>query len=410
MLLLVSPINALLEDSPKWNIVHEGSHDCIREWWNVDVCFETDRAYHLTASFEYEKETPAANLFFTLFDCTTGAVYELGSFEDPLSSFDYACRFGVNLSYNASWLRGCYPRYDVHLYQKNVVFEATLEAVSRPVFVMENAGGVLPLGFGSYRYSFIPKCTATGTLAINGTTQPFTGVAYYEHVWGNWSYHNPFKRASARPYADVAAWWWHNKNISFDRFALSSSNPFGYDWAWAAFDNGWALFYGAVPFWLEEIPLGVVYLYDGRKVRELGNLSYEYREGVFYHGFHVPTCITLTASDAGTLSLTLHMRHTPHIYEDVLDSRYWKGLLLYENPGVANGTYISSSGRIENLTGRAEIEIERQISIFEYVSARLSRTTSGIEFVFLSCLLNVILEVCLLPYAPFLQFSFSRIG
>lgn len=409
-LLFAMPAYAAYDGHRGWYIQDEGIHHAIREWWNIDIVFATGGNYSLTASFEYEKETPAANLFFTLFDRDADMVYDLGSYNDDIAALQHHGSWGVNLTYHCSWLRGTYPRYRVHFERNNVVVDATLEAVSRYVFVVEDEGGILPIGLGYYRYAFIPKCVATGWMSIDGVVTNFEGVGYYEHVWGNWSYHNPLRGATLKPYLTLARWWWEHANITWDAFTLSTNNPFGYDWAWGAFDNGWSMFYGAVPFWIGEIPFGVLYLFRDGEVMEFGDISYRYIDGVFYHGFYIPTAIKVTAEGAGTLSLVLKMGTTPHVYEDELDSLYWDRLILYENPGRVTGTYVDKQGNTTSLAGFCEVEIERQGSIFQYLMLQLSRNAGMFEILFISCLLNVIfgIEFSLNPFT--LHFSFSHIG
>jgi len=408
--LFAMPAYAVYDAHHGWNFRDEGFHDAIREWWNIDIVFTTGGNYSLTASFEYEKETPAANLFFTLFDRDTDAVYDLGSYNDDISVLRHHGSHGVNLTYNASWLRGSYPSYMVHFERKDVVVEAKINAESRYVCVVENEGGILPMGFGYYRYAFIPKCGVTGWMSIDGVTKNFEGTGYYEHVWGNWSYHNPLRGATAKPYLMLARWWWEHKNITWDTITVSTNNPFGYDWAWGAFSNGWSIFYGAVPFWIGEIPFGVLYLFRDGEVMEFGGISYRYLDGVFYHGFYIPTTIKVTAEGAGTLSLILKMNHAPHIYEDELDSPYWDRLILYESPGYVAGTYLDEEGHTTPLAGFCEVEIERQGSIFQYLMVQLSRHATVFELLFISCLLDIIFEVEL-SLNPFsIHFSFSHIG
>lgn len=403
------PANAYFYTNDSWNLEYDGYHDCIREWWNVDAFIKADKNYSITASFEYEKETDAANLFFTIFDWDEKIVYDLGSYGDNISALQCKGKYSVNLTYGKSWMRGSYPSYKVHFENKGIVVEMELIAESEAKFVVEEEGGVLPMGLGYYRYLFIPKCKAIGWISIDGEIKNFEGIAYYEHVWGNWSYHNPLKGATIAPYINLARWWWENKNISFSSLTLSSNNPFGYDWAWIAFENGWSIFYGVVPFWIEEIPFGVMYLYNGGEILEFGSINYEYLDGVFYAGTYIPTKIKVVAQGEGKLSFIMEMDNEPHVYEDDLHSFYWKKLILYECPGNVNGYYEDSNGERINLTGNCEIEIERQISVLEYAMFKITPYSSGFEIIFLSYLLNfmIVFQLSLHPFS--IDFSFSNI-
>ena len=408
-LLFLIPSHAYYNEEKIWKMQYDGYHNCTREWWNVDAFIKADKNYSITASFEYEKETPAANLFFTVFDWDEKIVYDCGSYGDNISTLQCSGKYYVNLTYGKSWMKGGYPSYKVHFENKGIVVEMELIAEAKAKFVVEEEGGVLPMGFGYYRYLFIPKCKARGWISINGEIKNFEGIAYYEHVWGNWSYHNPLKGATISPYLNLARWWWKNKNISFDSLTLSSNNPFGYDWAWIAFENGWSIFYGVIPFWIGEIPLGIAYLYNGSKIIEFGSINYEYLDGVFYGGTYIPTKIKVVAKGKGELSFIMEMKNKPHIYENKLHSLYWKKLILYECPGNASGYYKSLDGKRIKLIGKCEIEIERQISIFEYVMFKIMPYSDGFQFIFLSYLLNfmIILQLSLHPFS--INFSFSNI-
>ena len=387
----------------------DGYHNCIREWWNLDAFIHADKNYSITASFEYEKETPAANLFFTIFDWDENKVYNGSSYGDNISVMKCQGKSDIEITYKNSWMRGSYPHYIFHFENSDMIAEINLLALSPPQFVAGSQGGILPMGLGYYKYLFVPKCKVDGWILIEGERKNITGVGYYEHVWGNWSYHHPLKGATIKPYINLTKWWWKNKNIFMDELAISSDNPFGYDWAWISFDNGWTLFYGTIPFWVEGIPLSIFYLYDGAKVIEFGNIWYKYVDGVFYDGTYIPTKIKVVGKGEYKLYFTMEMDHSPHVYEDNIPSFLWKSLLLYECPGRVTGYYENESGERINLTGVCEMEIERQISIFQYFLFKISPLQNGFEFLFLSTLLNTIftMSITLFPFS--VNFSFSNI-
>lgn len=409
IIIFILPASASYEKTKRWSGEFDARHKCIREWWNVDAFIKSDKNYSITMSFEYEKETPASNLFFTLFDWDEKIVYNLSSYNDDISTLKCSEKNFLNLTYKNSWMRGKYPFYSLHLESRGVVLEMEITAEAEPKFVVEEEGGVLPMGFGYYKYMFIPKCKARGTLSINNSLEYFEGVAYYEHVWGNWSYHNPLKGNSLKHYFELAEWWWKNKNISFESLTISSNNPFGYDWCWASFDNGWSLFYGVIPFWIEEIPFGVIYLYDGKNIVEFGTTKYEYRNGTFCNGAYIPNEISFFAEGDGKLKLTMEMKNKPHIYEDKLNSFYWKKLILYECPGFINGFYEKNGEKI-SLSGKCEIEIERQVSIFGYNMLKINPYSNGFELIFLSYIMNIFitLELFFNPFSINLSFSNIR--
>jgi len=386
----------------------DGFHNTTREWWNVDAFIHGEGNYSLTASFEYERETPAANLFLTFFDWDQNGTYDFGSYGDNISSIKCQGDDYISVSYGDSWLMGAYPHYTFHFERENFVAELNLTAISSPQFVAEEEGGMLPMGMGYYRYLFIPKCSVTGWIIFNGARENVEGIAYYEHVWGNWSYHHPMRGASIKPYVNLTRWWIENANISMNGFVISSNNPFGYDWAWIVFDNGWTLFYGTIPFWIDGFPFSIFYLYDGEKIREFGKISYEYIHGVFCDDTYIPTAIKVHGEGNGELFFEMHMSQKPHIYRDKLTSLLWKELILYESPGKVSGFYMDGGKRV-NLTGRCEMEMERQVSVFGYNLAGIVKTGKGFEFVFLSTHLNVSLKITLTLFPFSIDFSFSHI-
>ena len=388
----------------------DGFHDAIREWWNVDAFIRGEGNYSITASFEYEKETPAANLFLTFFNWDTNETHDLGSYGDDISAIHCEGKNCIRVFYGNSWLEGAYPHYTFHFDRKNFTIHLNLTAISPPQFVAEDEGGVLPMGLGYYKYLFIPKCSIEGWIVHGGKREIINGTGYYEHVWGNWSYHHPMRGATIKPYINLTKWWMRNSNVSLNGLIISSNNPFGYDWAWISFDNGWTLFYGTVPFWVDGIPFSIFYLYDGKEIREFGRISYEYLDGVFYHGTYIPTKIKVHGEGDMDIFFEMKMGHQPHIYQDSLSSFFWRELILYESPGVVSGFYIGKDGGKENLTGRCEMEMERQVSIFGYNLAGVVKIERGFEFTFLSTLLNLSLKIRLTFFPLSIDFSFSHIG
>ena len=114
-------------------------------------------------------------------------------------------------------------------------------------------------------------------------------------------------------------------------------------------------------------------------------------DGVFCEGTYIPTKIKLVAEGNGKLVLIMKMNKNPHLYKDYLDSFYWDKLILYECPGEIEGYFINDK-KID-LEGHCEIEIERQISIFEYLLFKLNPLQNGLQIIFISYLLNTVLTI-----------------
>jgi len=363
----------------EWIPADEGDHfPCSREWWNVDAFIRTAEGdqWSLTSSFEYEQETPACNLFLTLFNFETGARYRLGSYGDPFGTLSHS-KGHVDLHYGKSWMQGSYPRYDVYFERKNVTVALRFEAVTPPRYVADSvSGAILPMGLGYYIYGFIPRCIVSGTLTLNNQTTEVIGTGYYEHVWGNWTYGNILQDTSNLPtvfssYYQLARWWLSHRSPSLPLSIgfSSDNNMFGYDWIWASFDNGWSMFYGNIPFWVYAGPaFGVLYLVsDTGEYHVFSDISYEYGELTYVpeRDLYYPTAITINARNGDKhLSMLCHMAYDVHTYLDTnLSSPYWQAIYLWESPGPITGQFTTGTQTVF-LSGICEIEPERQVSVF----------------------------------------------
>ena len=113
-----SPLSGEVTDIKKnvWTPQDEGDHyPCTREWWNIDSFFTcNNKSWSVTASVGYEIETPACNMFFTLFDGESGKYYPFGSFDDPIGTLIHK-KDTVDLTYGKSTIKGLYPNYVIHL-------------------------------------------------------------------------------------------------------------------------------------------------------------------------------------------------------------------------------------------------------------------------------------------------------
>lgn len=373
-----------------WTPEDEGDHfPCGREWWNVDTFFVIDGMgnWSLTSSFEYEMETPACNLFLTVFNMDNGTSYSLGSYGDPVGTLTYEKNM-VKLRYQNSWMEGLYPEYVVHFERKNFIINLHFEAATPPQWVAGNiSNGILPMGSGYYKYGFIPFCRVTGNITVDGKYGELRGTGYYEHVWGNWTYSNPFRNPSDlrgiyTAYKNLTKWWLSHHSLSIpSSIAFSSDNNiFGYDWIWASFDNNWSMFYGNVPSWVCQGPaFGILYLVsDEGEYLSFSNISYEYGSMVYVADYDVyyPSEIKIKAC-AGDKKLELDAGMTCdiHTYLDRnLSSRYWKAIFLWESPGYISGFYSDGNENV-SLNGKCEIEPERQVPAIGHNYLGLNFTT-----------------------------------
>jgi hypothetical protein len=234
------------------------------------------------------------------------------------------------------------------------------------------SGGILPMGLGYYSYGFIPRCSVWGVLTIGGQTAEVIGTGYYEHVWGNWTYGSPFQETSNTlkvllAYRQLAGWWLSHRSSSMPASIgfSTDNNMFGYDWIWAAFDNGWSMFYGNIPFWVYDGPaFGILYLISEKgQYYVFSDISYTYGNLTYVpdHDIYFPTAITLRArTDERQLALTCRMACDVHTYLDTnLSSPYWEAIYLWESPGPISGCFNDGTTTVP-LSGLCEIEPERQ--------------------------------------------------
>ncbi len=371
-----------------WTPADEGAHyPCSREWWNIDTVMTLDGGarWTLTSSFEYERETPACNLFLTLFNLSSGTSYSLGSYGDSIGTLSFETG-RVNLSYGASWMQGSYPSYRVHFERGNATIDLYLNATTPPKWVADSiSSAVLPMGLGSYQYGFIPRCNVSGTMTIGNDSSRVTGTGYYEHVWGNWTYSTPMQSGSdvtqtARAYGQLATWWLsHRGNPPASVGLATGSNPFGYDWIWASFDNGWSMFYGNIPFWVCEGPaFGILYLVspDGRYLT-FSDITFSYGSMEYASAYDAcyPTAIHLTAQHGEhRIALNCAMACDVHTYLDTnLSSSFWEAIYLWESPGPVTGVYSNKSCTMQ-LNGTCEIEPMRQVSMLGHNTMHISLT------------------------------------
>lgn len=391
---------------------HAQMHNCTREWWDIDAFFEMGgKNYSITSSFEYEKETPAANLFLTLFNHDDKTYYDLGSYGDDINSLKY--ENGV-IKYKNSWLKEDYPEYKAYFDRGNIKIYIELEALSPVKKVAEEISSSLPVGLGSYIYTFVGKCRAAGWIYMDGRNETFSGLAYFEHVWGNWSYNSPMRLMNSsiiKDYIKLYRWWKGDMKLNFNPLRVSSDNPFGYDWSWSYFSNGWTMFFGNIPFWINNVPLGIIYLYDGSEYRMLKVTECRYENGEYMNGASFARELNITATGDGTLHLKMEMTQDAHVYMDKLYSHYWKYLTLYECPGNVDG-YYEKNGNKTVLNGRGEIEIERQSSIFDYNMLNITlhgKYPLGMQLIIISYLFHLKMEMEFYIAPLSFNFSFSKI-
>lgn len=354
----------------------EGSHSCMREWWALEMFFKTldGKEWSVKATFTYENETPECSLCLTLFDLDSGTGESFGSYHDPLTTFKHR-KNEMDLRYHNCAVKGRCPNYKAHLEDKlgKFVLDIKYEAISSPHWVaQEITNGFLPIGMGFYRYNFIPKCRISGKMILNEKSSTIEGIGYLEHVWGDWSYQNPLSIGMTKrlfsTYWKLAKWWisehLRNPSLPSSIAFATDNNIFGYDWIWAIFDNGWTLFYGNILSWIMKGPAtGILYLINDDYL-EFCNINFRYNKTGYEEKFDVIYPIDIEI-DAVNKNKKLHLHFYGNIISGHLErfhkSNYWRGVGVWEEPGVVEGYYIDGKNHIP-LHGKCKIEPQRQQS------------------------------------------------
>jgi hypothetical protein len=282
-----------------------------------------------------------------------------------------------HVAYEECFLKGRYPLYEMKMHNRNKNIELDLQyrASSLPYWVAQKAtNGHLPMGLGSYRYGFIPNGELKGCMVVDGEKFDISGFGYYEHVWGNFSYTNPFRNLSEYhktflTYLKLIGRQIEGVKPLFPRKLVlaTENNPLSFDWAWAVLDNGWSVFYGNFLFWIMQGPVmgTLIVCKDGKQYEELKNISFKYNKTAFSKskGFCYPTDFEITAQGKNeTIHLHFVMEQQAGEYLRFFnDSTLYCGYAIVESPGTVSGI-VDSKHQKTSLSGTCKIEIQRQIS------------------------------------------------
>jgi len=365
-----------------WTSEDEREHpSSAMEWWCAEAFFssvdgkEKWSVKAVLSEWHTKAKQIGSNFVITLFDQENNKnfFYDRRDNTAKLKSSEYS----FNIQFKDSWITGSFPNYEMHFHdpENNIKLDMKYRAKSYPRWVAQDVtGGWLPMGLGFYRYGFIPKCDISGTLTIKNKKIKIVGDGYFEHVWGDFTYHRVGAefgglKKTLSTYAKLVGWWIHNSKIRIPNSITFSTenNPFGYDWAWALLDNGWTLFYGNILFWIMHGPAAgsLILSKDGETYEELCNVQFKYNKTKLAKDFdfQYPTEIELTATKAKE-KLHLVFLMDSNIREYVIsfrEKKYWLGLAICEAPGIASGYYFDGNKKIK-LNGICKIEPQRQIS------------------------------------------------
>ena len=380
------------ENKNPWTPDDEREHfPSVLEWWAIESFFksiEDGKRWSLKSVFnEWINGSKEMGSIFnmTLFD------------ENEDKHFTYCLRNNKNkletannkfdVRYGDCFIRGSYPNYEMYFKDKENKIELDIKyhSESLPHWIGQDvANGWLPMGVGFYRYGFIPKNQLSGTMKIKDKMFTVKGKGYLEHVWGDFLYDNPLLNISGLKktipvYSKFVKWWLDNHKIKIPNSIIlaTENNPFGYDWAWALFDNGWTIFYGNILFWLMKGPVmgTLIFSKDGKKYKEFCNIIFHYHKISYSknYDFCYPTEFELTARDGKEqLHLKFKITSEPREYVSKFHKgKYWLGLVISEAPGTVEGHY-SNGNEIIKLSGITKIESQRQISVIGHNSLTIN--------------------------------------
>jgi len=377
----------------------EGDHfPCGCEWWCFHSSVTLQSGTHLDILTEFQYSTKAVNrsdinvvlFLFYCFNRDTGQVFDFtqsfvnkGNQSGPFSFK----KNRLDISFGNCTIKGLYPSYSVYVENedKSFIMNISLNATSSSHWVAQNiSNGYFPWGLGWARYGFIPRLDVVGNITFNGTTSRSCGNAYYEHLWGNFSYLITLKspsefRAFVKNLPKIIPfmkWIWTEQSRTSSQLKLSTSNHYGYDWIWGTFTNGWSVHLGFFHTMGGEVSLTP----DGQTFWDLANLSVKYTRLLYIPetDTYYPLDMDITAR-GGDKTLHLSLTTTTEPYLGVLviypASRLCCGAGGIQTAGIVEGYYTDSNQNI-SLQGNCTIGPFRQYPTTRFVSLDVARIRS----------------------------------
>lgn len=352
---------------------------CVIEWWGVEAFFQDTNkikrwSYKGSLTQWIKKNnTPGSNFISTLFDINEGkhsSYYSRRDFEKlKFDNSKFEARYDdcfIKTRYPDYEMKFIDPKNDVRLFMK-------YEPISLPHWVAQNlTNGWLPMNLGLSRYGFVPRSKLKGKIRIKGEEFDINGEGYFEHLWGNFSYTNPFKyisevKKSISVYSKLMMRWFKSRETKIPKSIVFSSenNPVGYDWAWAVFDNGSSLFLGNSLFWVSKGPFFglLIFTKDGKDYTEFYNVQFKYLKTRYIkeYDFYYPSEFSINASEDNK-HLRLRFKMTVESREFLMKlSGKKKAFFICEAPGIIEGYYYDGKEHLK-LKGHCKIEPQRQTS------------------------------------------------
>lgn len=416
-----------------WSFEDEQEHpSCILEWWSVESFFQTKedkKQWCLKVAMtewcgKQQRIGSVCNM--TLFDLGAKKHYVYNSWTDGTKLQTKPGSFDIR--YNASFMKGRFPFYEMGFFdiENNITLEFEQKAESYPHWIGQKiTKGWLPMGLGYYRYGIIPKNHIQGTMNLQGKTQQIEGTSYFEHIWGDFDFDKPLAnlRGFGKTfgiYTKILLWWLSNHHHFPRSITLATeNNPFGYDWVWAVFENGWSIFFGNAMFWLMDGPSAGIFVLtkDGHTYTEFPNTTFHYKKLAYSKefDFYYPTVLELIATnDKESLHLTCTGTHESREYTRVWKPKaFLQGLTICEIPGRITGYYDDGTQRIP-LSGFCKIEPQREITALGHNTKKIEFLLPpkgiGVSFALESHLLlkKIAVHITLVPHCH-IAWEFKRI-
>lgn len=152
------------------------------QWWYHDCICTNGHSFVLM----FHRAAARASIWFDVCDPDGNLTHETPFF-DP-SAF-VASTEVLDVKIGDNWMRGKFPRYELHFRSGNsgadLVYECLTQAVYEPpdgVYLGREQHPATPSYFA---YVFRPRCRITGKLIINGKEIPIDGEGYADHQWKN---------------------------------------------------------------------------------------------------------------------------------------------------------------------------------------------------------------------------------
>ena len=387
------PLKPMVDDKNhknSWTPQDEGAHyPMMKEWWTIETIFKTledNRKWNFMVIASYKMNPPSSFFQYTLFDLKSKKCILRKDIDDDIHKLHFS-KNKVDLKYGKSTIRGLYPDYHVHIIDDDQGFEANVKykAKSLPHWVARDiTNGNLPIGLNSYKYGYIPNSDLTGTLKLQNKSYNIEGKGYLEHIWGKWSYENPFQTLSGikktfSTYANLGKWWTSNHKPSIpNRISFTTDNDVsGYDWIWGVFDNDWSLFYGNAMFWICEGPaFGVLSVTpDGKNYWEFNDINFHYNKRIYVKKYDIyfPCDLELTGRlDDKKINLRFWLTTDSYEYIDPFKTKgFYKAFILCEMPGQMKGEFSDADQTIK-LKGDCKMMPLRQPSILGHNTLKCS--------------------------------------